>query len=364
MITETIGSFLPDEKLIKARQEYESGHISRNRLTELENEAVRDIVERQIACGLTYITSGELRRKHWANDFWFGLDGISCQRIDSGRVYQPIEASTDHVFAAGRIAHNPRHPFFSDFSFLSEAVGGRALCRQTLPSPANLLLEILGLTEGRAVSSDRPDGQLVGDIAGAYRQTALQLYDLGCRSLQFDDTACGLMCDDNFTKRLLQGGVDLLKLHELIINVLNASVERLPDGLETSVYLSGGDTVVPEWEFIEYPDNIMPKVLSALDVSKFFLPFDYGNDYAVEVLRHIRGGKKVVLGIVDAHSPFPEDNAPLEQLISTAAHHIDPSLLAVSPRTGFKLSSYSYRGLTYEDQWQKLSRLSAIAASY
>lgn len=108
----------------------------------------------------------------------------------------------------------------------------------------------------------------------------------------------------------------------------------------------------------------MTRILSSHNVDKFFLPFDYGNDYAVEVFRHIRDGKNVVLGIVDAHSPFPEDIEPLARLINTASRYIESSQLAVSPRTGFKLSSYSYRGLTYEYQWQKLSRLSAIAASY
>lgn len=360
MTIETVGSFLPNEKLIKARQEYNSGLIDRNRLSEIEDEAVTDIVDRQIACGLQYITSGEIRRKHWAYDFWFGLEGISCERIDSGHIYQSIETATDHVHITRRIGFNPQHPFLSDFTFLFNSAAGRARCRQTLPSPANLFLEIYCLYNGHPEHIYPSVDLLISDIAETYRRTLLQLYESGCRSIQFDDTACGLMCDDNFTKRLLQGGVDLLNLHKQIITVINTSITGLPDDMETSVYMSGGDIVVPEWEYIRYPDNIMPTALSSLNVDKFFLPFNMDDEYSIEVLRHIPKGKKVVLGLADAHSPFSEDITMISATVARASGHIPVDNISVSPKTGFKLSSYASRGLTYEDQWAKIYQLQNI----
>lgn len=361
MTIETVGSFLPDESLISARRDFERGTIDRQKLSSVEDEAVRDIVERQIHCGVPFVTSGELRRKHWAHDFWFGLDGIACDNVTSGHLYQPVEAGTDLLHITGRIGFNPSHPFFDDFRFLHSAVGGRARCRQTLPSPANLLLEIYALSDGHpetlySASTDN----LISDIADTYRQTALKLYELGCESLQYDDTALGLMCDDNYTKRLLQGGVDILKLHFELINVINYSLEGLPFDFEKSIYISGGDTIVPEWEHIAYPDNIMPKALSALNVEKFFIPMDLNNDYAIEVLRHIPKGKAIVLGLADAHSPLRDNYSLLKALIDKATGYVESSLIAISPRTGFKLSSYNERALLYEDQWRKLSELANI----
>lgn len=358
MTIETVGSFLPDETLIAARRDFERGIIDRQHLTQVEDAAVRDIVERQLSCGVPFITSGELRRKHWAMDFWFGLDGISCENVSSGHLYQPVEVSTDHLHFTGRIGFNPAHPFFDDFRFLSDTVAGRAKCRQPLPSPANLLLEIYALSNGR------PDmlypgsiDTLICDIADAYRQTALRLHELGCGSLLYDDTALGLMCDDNYTKRLLQGGVNLIGLHKELIAVINNSLEGLPDGMEKSIYISGGDTIVPEWEHIEYPDNIMPKALSAIDVDKFFVPLNLGNKYAIQILRHIPHGKTVVLGLADAHTPFPDDGALMADMCKRA-NEVAPQLtFAIGHRTGFKLSSYSERALTYEDQWRKLANL-------
>ena len=341
MTIETVGSFLTDEVLQKEEQ----------------NMAIRDIIERQIACGLTYITSGEVRRHHWAKDFWFGLSGISCHKIDSGRVYQPIESSSELLRITGKIEHNAKHPFYDDFKYLYKTVSGQGICRQTLPSPSTLLLELYDISEGRPDTIYTSIEDLISDIALAYHDTILSFYRLGCKSVQYDDIALGLMCDDNYTKRLLQGGVDLLCLHAQLIKVINDSLQDLPGDLELSIYISGGDKIVPEWEYIPYPDNIMPKALSDLNVDKFFLPFEPKNDYSFEVLRHIPKGKKVVLGLLDAHTPFQDDLDIVREAVKKAERYIHPAYLAVSPKTGFRLTSYQSRGLTYEDQWLKIKKL-------
>ncbi len=361
---EAVGSFLPNEKLVEARHDFEKGLIDAIRLSAVEDETVKDIVERQISCGLPFITSGELRRKHWAYDFWFGLDGVVKQHIASGRVYQQVEASTDLLQITGRIGYNPNHPFFDDFRFLNSCVAGRANCRQTLPSPANLLLEIYALSDGYPEQLyGLPIDVLISDIANAYRLSNMRFHELGCNALQYDDTALGLMCDDNYTKRLLQGGVDLIKLHGEIISVINKSLEGLPDDMEKSIYISGGDKIVPEWEYIDYPDNIMPSALSSLNVDKLFIPLELDNDYAIEVLRHIPKDKSVVLGLADAHSPFEENAALITAMVRKVQKWVSPERLYLSTRTGFKLSSYSERALLYEDQWRKLSNLASIQPS-
>lgn len=363
MTIDVVGSFLPPENLVDARRRFEAGAIGRQQLAQIENEAVDALVERQLQAGLSEITSGELRLSHWDKDFYFGLGGISKEYLDSGRIYQNVETSTDLLRVDGRISYNPGHPFFSDFSYLQQVAAGRAVCRQMLPSPASLYLELIDMTDGHPERIYPEPGSLMADISSAYNKTIRHFYDLGCRSIQLDDTACGLMCDGNYTKRLLQGGIDLVALHEDIISVINDSLRNLPSDMEISLYLSVGDTVVPEWEFVEYPDNIMPKILARADVGKFFMPFDTGNSSRFDVLRHVPAGKRVTLGLIEAHSPFPDKIDHIIAGIALAAKYIPLPLLSVSPKTGFKLSSYAARGLTYEDQWHKLARLKSAVAS-
>ena len=355
-----VGSFLLPESLLSARKQYETGVIDQQQLNTIEDEAISRLVEDQIGVGLTEVTSGEFRLNQWDKDFWFGLDGIRRERAESGHIYQPLDPFTDMMRFIGRIGYNPEHHFFADFTHLLKAADGRVRCRQTLPSPANLYLEILSITDGHLEQIYPYADNLLADIATAYNTTMRRFYELGCRHIQFDDTACGLMCEDNYTKRLLQGGVDLISLHEQIVCLFNDSVAGLPSDMVLSLYLPGGDTIVPEWEFLLYPDNIMPKVLSQINVGKFYLPFELGNDYQLEVLRHIPRGKDVVLGLADAHSPFVENTSEILEAVAKASKYVSPERLSVSPKTGFKLTNYASRGLTYEYQWQKLAQIRAV----
>ena len=101
----------------------------------------------------------------------------------------------------------------------------------------------------------------------------------------------------------------------------------------------------------------MPRILSEVIADKFFMPFDVADDYSIEILSHLPKGKKVVMGLIDAHSPFPDDKDAIIRFVRKAKRHINPAFLAISPKTGFCLSSYAPRGLQYNDQWTKIKSL-------
>lgn len=358
MKIDIVGSFLPPESLMNARRQYADGTIGNEQMALIENEAIVNLVERQIAIGLVEITSGEYRRKYWDKDFYFGLDGINKKRYSSGRVYQTIETGADLADVAGSIGFSGSHPFFDDFIFLNEKSEGRALCRQTLPSPANLYFE--ALMEGENMSSYESSEALRGDIIEAYAATIKHLYELGCRRVQFDDTVCGWLCQNDFVKRILQSGIDLMALHEDVISLVNGSIASMPDDMEISLYLSGGDVVVPEWDVVALPDNIMPKIFSQVKVDRFFLPMADSNGYQYEILSHVPDGKGVALGVVEAHSPFHNNLDSVVGYVSYVKNRFPNLDFSVCPRTGFKLSSYAYRGLNYEVQWEKLALMTEI----
>ena len=71
-----VGSFLRPAQLKQARADFESGKISEKQLEEVENEAIRDLVEKQKAAGYHVITDGEFRRSYWHLDFMWGLNGV------------------------------------------------------------------------------------------------------------------------------------------------------------------------------------------------------------------------------------------------------------------------------------------------
>lgn len=51
--------------------------ISREELTQIEDECITDLVQKEKAAGLHVITDGEFRRATWHLDFMWGFDGVS-----------------------------------------------------------------------------------------------------------------------------------------------------------------------------------------------------------------------------------------------------------------------------------------------
>lgn len=358
-----VGSFLAPDDFHTVKSQFEANLIPLSALTAAEDATVRRIVDRQLEAGLKEVTSGEVRRKYWDRDFYFHLQGVSRERVESGRVYQEEEAFTDVIRFTDRIAYNPLHPVFDDFKQLKEYTGSRASCRQTLPSPTNMLLDILDLSEGHPERIYPSPDTLIDDLASAWRLTIQHLYELGCRHVQLDDPDCGHLSNPEFENRLVLGGIDLNNLHAQVIKLINDTIANMPDDMKCSIFISSGSTIIPNWEAHDTPSNFMPKLLAGINVNRFYLPFRNDKPETLAILRFIPNGREVVLGLMDAHSPIPDDAGAIAETVHEAQKHIDPALLAISPRTGFKLSEFAIRGLTYEDQWQKLTRLADIAAA-
>lgn len=358
---DAVGSYLPPMELVEARQQFRAGQIDAAALHLCEDQAVKDIVERQIAAGLGSVTSGEVRRRSWDKDFYSGLAGVEIERIESGSIYQDVDTFTDIMRFPSRIAYNPEHPFFESFTFIWDYVGQRAQCRQTLPSPTDLYYDMLQMGEGD-ISRVYPSPEtVIDDIASAFRQTALRFYELGCRDLLFDDTVIAQLCDATFTSRLILGGVDIMAFSDDLVRLLNESVAGLPADMKVSLYTSGGTTVVPEWASVFEGNNPLTSILPRLRFARFFMPFNPGDTEALRVLTLLPEMSRIVLGLVSAHSPYPDDINDIMTSVETASALVGAHRLAVGPQCGFKMTHFLMRGLVYEDQWKKLASLARIA---
>ncbi len=359
---ETIGSFLPPVTLLSAKEALASGKMSEADYKAVEDATVREIVDRQLAAGLDTVTSGDVRRKYWDKDFYLGLEGMSVEHVDSGRVYQELESFTDLLRLTGRVAYNPEHPFFDDFSFLKDYVAGRAKCRQTIPSPADLYMEILAMTDGKPEGVYADKSVLARDIAEAYNKTILHFYELGCRDIQLDDTACAGLGDYTVEQRMMLGGTDPSEMKDELARIINDSVAGLPADMEVAIYVSAGDKIVPDWSAEFVHTNPAREILPQLQVSKFFIPFKAGDEEELCVLRSLPEGKRVTLGLISAHSPFDEPSSKVLATVKAAEKFIPADRIAISPSSGFKLTNFISKGLVFEDQWRKIATLAHLAS--
>ena len=68
-IYDMVGSFLRPAALKQAREDFKAGKITREALTQVENEEITKLVAKEKAAGYHAITDGEFRRSYWHLDF-------------------------------------------------------------------------------------------------------------------------------------------------------------------------------------------------------------------------------------------------------------------------------------------------------
>ena len=71
---DTVGSYLRSQPLKEARAKFAAGELSREQLTEVEDQEIAKLVQAQLDAGIQVITDGEYRRAFWHIDFLENLN--------------------------------------------------------------------------------------------------------------------------------------------------------------------------------------------------------------------------------------------------------------------------------------------------
>ena len=90
-----VGSFLRPERLKEARAKFAAGELSREQLTEVEDQEIAKLVQAQLDAGIQVITDGEYRRAFWHIDFLENLNGIEGYHPEHGYKFNGIETKAD-----------------------------------------------------------------------------------------------------------------------------------------------------------------------------------------------------------------------------------------------------------------------------
>ena len=127
-----VGSFLRPQAVKDARAAYAAGTLDAAGLKAVEDEAIRDLVDKQKSTGLQVITDGEFRRSYWHLDFMWGLNGIERRTSRTGYMFHDEETTADTAVVTGPIS-GENHPFVEHFKFVKALEGEGQVARQTIP---------------------------------------------------------------------------------------------------------------------------------------------------------------------------------------------------------------------------------------
>ena len=358
---EIVGSFLPPEVLEQAIEQKCQGNISIDELHAVEDRVIDRLIDREIEAGLRIVTDGERRRKSWDRDFWEGLDGMNRERIDTGHIYQDDPVRKDLLRFTGRIAFNPEHPFFEKYIHMQELAAGRAAVRQTIPSPGELYMRIMLMTNSEPGKIYESPETLEQDIIDAYRLTIAELYRIGCRHIQLDSSVWGRLSNPDFERTLLLGGMDPEVITGKLIHLINSSVADRPADLEITLSIAADETSIPRWGDEKEMRHLV-RMLRTVDADAFLLPFDLRSPEHIEALSNLPEGKRAILGLVDGSMAGLESVTDIVEAINVAHRYVPMELLSISPTCGFKVRDRERQGLNYETQWTKIDLLKQAAA--
>jgi 5-methyltetrahydropteroyltriglutamate--homocysteine methyltransferase len=353
-----VGSFLRPDYLKKARADFEKRNITKEELTEIENKAITDLVKKQKELGYKVITDGEFRRATWHLDFMWGFNGVAHKKTEKGVAFHGEPALIDDTWLTGKISAD-NHPFVEHYKFIKTFEDENTVAKQTIPAPAQFFQQMIipaNIETTRKFYAT--DDELITDIANGYKKVINDLYNAGCRNIQFDDCTWGVLVAEGSVIRYGKEN-NLEDIKEKLLKVNNLAIEGKPEDLVITTHICRGNYHSAYFSSGAY-DSVAEPLFGRENVDAYYLEFDDERSGGFEPLKYVSGNKKVVLGLITTKSPKLEDKQTVIERIKEASKYIPLDRLYLSPQCGFASCEIGNK-LTEEQQWAKLALVKEIA---
>ncbi len=356
-----VGSFLRPDKLKQARADYEAGTITKEQLTAVEDDCIRDLITKTKALGYHVITDGEFRRSTWHLDFMWGFEGIIHEKTVEGNTTFDAEAAMiDDTFLVGKISVK-NHPFVEHFKFVKTFEDENTIAKQTIPSPGQFYAYFTG-SQLLSTTLDiyGSEEAFAEDVIKAYNEFVREIYAAGCRNLQFDDCVWGGMVNPKIAVALTgRSGEALEEYKSLLLRLNNEVVAAAPDDLLINTHVCRGNYHSTFFSSGAY-DGVADLLFGEEHVNAYYLEYDDERSGGFAPLAKVSGDKKVVLGLITTKTPVLENKEKVIARIHEAAKYIPLDRLYLSPQCGFASCEIGNK-LTEEQQWAKLALVKEIA---
>jgi 5-methyltetrahydropteroyltriglutamate--homocysteine methyltransferase len=357
-----VGSFLRPAYLLAAREKRAKGEMTALALREVEDRAITEIVKFQRDCGLLSITDGEFRRTYFHIDFLEQIGGVKTdipvlvKRADGSE-----ELAPPVIKVTGKVRHT-KDIQRADFEYLKRQVAMHApgcTPKVTIPSPT-----MLHFRGGRAGISREAYPELepafYDDVARAYGDELMSLYNAGCRYVQMDDTNMAYLCDEKMREAARQRGDDPNELPHRYAGFINKVVALKPPGMVLAMHLCRGNFKSTHAAAGNY-EPVAEALLSEMKLDAIFMEYDDDRSGDFRPLRFLKPGRTVVLGLVTTKFGQLETKDDLKRRIEEAAKYAPLEQLALSPQCGFS-STVHGNNIAVEDQRRKLQLVVETAA--
>ena len=352
-----IGSLLRPPELRKAFRQHALGELADAAFRTAQDEAIRDVVKLQEACGLGVVTDGEFRRiSYWEKFVRLTAGLVVKEAVFKFHDDHGHEADFTAPYAEGRVSR--RGPITLDeFAFVKGLTS--AVPKITMPAPSTM--HLYRYSDYAAPGLYRDPQEFFAELGRVYQEEIAELAAAGAQYVQLDEVALAMLCDPAARDKVKAGGHDPERLVDMYVDAINEAVKNRPANMVVGVHMCRGNYKGKYLSEGGY-DSIADKLFNRADVNHFLLEFDTPRAGDFTPLRLMPRNKGVVLGMVSSKLPQLEAVDMLRRRADEAAKFVDASQLAISPQCGFA-STMGGNPVTESDERAKLKLCVDAAAA-
>ena len=369
-----IGSLVRPAKLREAFARYDRGQASREELAKAQDDAIRDVIEKQEAHGLPVVTDGEFRRHNFQESFSECVTGFDVPKNIS-LYYEkrdlnenPLERAEQNFDEAGPAIVTRRGTLerlkltrnlpLQEFSYAQSIANVPA--KVTLLGPDRIAQRFKWET---SLNTYRGLDDFTEHVVQIERRIITELVQAGCKYIQIDAPGYTAYVDKISLDRMRSRSEDPERNFRRSIDADNALVEGFP-GVTFGIHICRGNArtidpktgkLVPQWHREGFYDAIAEKLFNSLKHQRLLLEYDSERAGTFEPLRLVPKDKIVVLGLVSTKNSDMETVDELKRRIDQASKFLPVDQLALSPQCGF--GGLDSKVLSDAAMWEKLDTI-------
>ena len=373
-----IGSLVRPANLKAVFARYDRGQAPREELAKAQDDAIRDVIEKQEAHGFPVVTDGEFRRHSFQESFSECVTGFDVpknvflyyEKRDLNET--PLERAEQNFEEAGPAIITRRGAMerlklvrnlpLEEFRYAHSVA--KVPAKVTVLGP-DRIAQRFKWEASRNVYDGLDD--FVAHVVEIERRIIADLVKAGCKYVQIDAPGYTAYVDKVSLERMRSRGENPERNLERSIQADNALIEGFP-GVTFGIHVCRGNArtidpktgkLVPQWHREGSYDGIAEQLFTSLNHQRLLLEYDSDRAGTFEPLRFVPKDKVAVLGLVSTKSSDMESVDDLKRRIGQASKHLPLDQLALSPQCGF--GGIDSKVLSEEEMWMKLDAIAETA---
>jgi len=369
-----IGSLVRPAKLKEVFARYDRAQASPEELATAQDEAIREVIQRQEAHGFPIVTDGEFRRHSFQESFSECVTGFDVPRNVS-LYYEkrdlnltPLERAEQSFDETGPAIITRRGAVerlklvcnlpLEEFRYAQSVA--KVPAKVTVLGP-DRIAQRFKWEASQQIYKDLDD--FVDHVVAIERQMIAELANAGCKYIQIDAPGYTAYVDQVSLNRMRSRGEDPEKNFQRSIAADNALIDGFP-GVTFGIHICRGNArtvdpqtgkLVPQWHREGSYNAIAERLFGSVKHQRILLEYDSARAGGFEPLRFVPKDKVIVLGLITTKSSDLEPIDELKRRIDQASRYLPLDQLALSPQCGF--GGIDSKVMSEDEMWRKFDRI-------